>query len=156
VNDVVGVAGYVLPGTHVDVVVTINPTSQQPDITSKVVLTNVEVLASGTKIERDTEQGKPIAVSVVTLLVNPTEAEKLTLASTEGKIQLALRNPLDATAPTTTGIRPAQLLGYAAPSRTVRRVAAAAPVAVVTPIPAAPMVEIIRGDKRTQEVVRQE
>jgi pilus assembly protein CpaB len=155
VNDVVGVAGYVLPGTHVDVVVTINPTSQQPDITSKVVLTNVEVLASGTKIERDTEQGKPIAVSVVTLLVNPMEAEKLTLASTEGKIQLALRNPLDATAPTTTGIRPAQLLGYLTP-RPVRRVAAAAPPAVITPIPAAPMVEIIRGDKRTQEAVRQE
>jgi pilus assembly protein CpaB len=156
VNDVVGVAGYVLPGTHVDVVVTINPTSQQPDITSKVVLTNVEVLASGTKIERDTEQGKPIAVSVVTLLVNPAEAEKLTLASTEGKIQLALRNPLDSTAPVTTGIRPAALLGYSAP-RPVKRVAGvAAPPAVIAPVQAAPMVEIIRGDKRTQEAVRQE
>jgi pilus assembly protein CpaB len=155
VNDVVGVAGYVLPGTHVDVVVTINPTSQQPDVTSKVVLTNVEVLASGTKIERDNEQGKPIAVSVVTLLVNPAEAEKLTLASTEGKIQLALRNPLDATAPVTTGIRPAQLLGYVT-GRPVRRVAAAAPTRVIAPIPAAPMIEIIRGDKRTQEAVRQE
>lgn len=153
VNDVVGVAGYVLPGTHVDVVVTINPTSQQPDITSKVVLTNVEVLASGTKIERDTEQGKPIAVSVVTLLVNPAEAEKLTLASTEGKIQLALRNPLDSTAPTTTGIRPAALLGYVSP-RPVVRVAAAAPKAPV--LAPAPTVEIIRGDKRTQEVVHQE
>ena len=147
VNDVVGVAGYVL---------TINPTSQQPDITSKVVLTNVEVLASGTKIERDTEQGKPIAVSVVTLLVNPAEAEKLTLASTEGKIQLALRNPLDSTAPATTGIRPAALLGYAASRapRQVARVAAAAPKALA-PAPA-PMVEIIRGDKRTQEAVHQE
>jgi len=156
VNDVVGVAGYVLPGTHVDVVVTINPTSQQPDITSKVVLTNVEVLASGTKIERDTEQGKPIAVSVVTLLVNPAEAEKLTLASTEGKIQLALRNPLDSTAPVTTGIRPAALLGYAASRapRQVARVAAAAPKALA-PAPA-PMVEIIRDDKRTQEAVHQE
>jgi pilus assembly protein CpaB len=153
VNDVVGVAGYVLPGTHVDVVVTINPTSQQPDVTSKVILTNVEVLASGTKIERDNEQGKPIAVSVVTLLVDPAQAEKLTLASTEGKIQLALRNPLDSTAPTTTGIRPAALLGYVT-ARPVRRVAAATPV--ITPIPAAPMVEIIRGDKRTQEAVRQE
>ena len=95
-----------------------------------------------------------IAVSVVTLLVNPAEAEKLTLASTEGKIQLALRNPLDATAPATTGIRPAQLLGYVT-GRPVRRVAAAAPK-VIAPIPAAPMIEIIRGDKRTQEAVRQE
>jgi pilus assembly protein CpaB len=152
VNDVVGVAGYVLPGTHVDVVVTINPTLQQPDVTSKVVLTNVEVLASGTKIERDNEQGKPIAVSVVTLLVDPADAERLTLASTEGKIQLALRNPLDTTAPKTTGIKPAVLLGYAAP-RPVVRVSAAAPRELPPP---PPMVEIIRGDKRTQEAVRQE
>jgi pilus assembly protein CpaB len=154
VNDVIGVAGYVLPGTHVDVVVTINPTQAYPDITSKVVLTNVEVLGSGTKIERDTEQGKPIAVSVVTLLVNPVDAEKLTLASTEGKIQLALRNPLDPAAPPTTGIRPAALLGYVSP-RPVARVAAAAPrqIEIAAPAPA-PTIEIIRGDKRTQEVVR--
>jgi pilus assembly protein CpaB len=157
VNDVIGVAGYVLPGTHVDVVVTINPTQQQGDITSKIVLTNVEVLGSGTKIERDTEQGKPIAVSVVTLLVNPAEAEKLTLASTEGKIQLALRNPLDPAVPSTTGIRPAALLGYVAPRPVMRvaggpRVAAPAPVAPAAPAP--PTVEIIRGDKRTQEVLR--
>lgn len=154
VNDVIGVAGYVLPGTHVDVVATVSPTTQPTDVTSKIVLTNVEVLASGTKIERDSEQGKPIAVNVVTLLVNPAEVERLTLASTEGKIQLALRNPLDGQAPTTTGIRPAGLLGYM-PSRVVTRVAVAAPARVVAPAPA-PMVEIIRGDKRTQEAVRQE
>jgi len=156
VNDVIGVAGYVLPGTHVDVVTTISPTQQPTDVTSKVVLTNVEVLASGTKIERDTEQGKPIAVSVVTLLVNPAEVERLTLASTEGKIQLALRNPLDGQAPNTTGIRPAGLLGYVPTGRPVARVAAVAP-RESSPAPApAPMVEIIRGDKRTQEAVRQE
>ena len=152
VNDVIGVAGYVLPGTHVDVVVTISPTPGLGEMTSKIVLTNVEVLGSGTKIERDTEQGKPIAVSVVTLLVNPAEAEKLTLASTEGKIQLALRNPLDPAAPATPGIRPAALLGYAAP-RPVARVAAAAPRPIEI-APPSPTVEIIRGDKRTQEVVR--
>jgi pilus assembly protein CpaB len=156
VNDVIGVAGYVLPGTHVDVVTTISPTQQPTDVTSKVVLTNVEVLASGTKIERDTEQGKPIAVSVVTLLVNPAEVERLTLASTEGKIQLALRNPLDGQTPNTTGIRPAGLLGYVPAARPVARVAAIAP-RESSPAPApAPMVEIIRGDKRTQEAVRQE
>ena len=153
VNDVVGVAGYVLPGTHVDVVATVNPTSQPTDVTSKVVLTNVEVLAAGTRIERDTEQNKPIAVSVVTLLVNPVEAERLTLASTEGKIQLALRNPLDVAAPSTPGIRPAALLGYVAPGRPGARVAVAGSIAAPT---AAPTVEIIRGDKRTQEIVRQE
>lgn len=158
VNDVVGVAGYVLPGTRVDVVATVNPTQQQTDVTSKVILTNVLVLASGTKIEQDTEKGKPMAVSVVTLLVDPSESERLTLASTEGKIQLALRNPTDKTSPETSGVRPAALLGYAAarpvasprPRPAVKVEAVAAPA----PLPA-PTVEMIRGDKRAQEVVRQ-
>src|SRR6476646_4795429 len=117
VNEVIGVAGYVLPGTRVDVVATVSPTGSNTDMTSKVVLTNVQVLAAGTKIERDTERNKPMAVSVVTLLVDPEEAERLTLASTEGKIQLALRNPIDKTAPETHGIRPAALFGYGLPTR---------------------------------------
>src|SRR5688572_26883131 len=159
VNDVVGVAGYVLPGTRVDVVATVNPTQQQPDVTSKVVLTNVLVLAAGTKIERDADGGKPLAVSVVTLLVDPIEAERLTLASTEGKIQLALRNPLDKTAPVTPGIKPAALMGAAVPSsaprpRTAPRPAQAAAAAVAAAPAALPTVEVIRGDKRAQEVVR--
>jgi pilus assembly protein CpaB len=157
VNDVIGVAGYVLPGTRVDVVATVNPTQQATDVTSKVILTNVLVLASGTKIERDVEGNKPIAVTVVTLLVNPAEAERLTLASTEGKIQLALRNPMDQTAPQTTGIRPAALIGSGI-SAPVRRVAvnnSAPRVVDVKPAPL-PTVEIIRGDKRAQEAVTQE
>ena len=153
VNDVIGVAGYVLPGTHVDVVVTINPTQQPTEVTSKVVLTNVQVLASGTKIEQN-ENNKPIQVSVVTLLVSPDEAEKLTLASTEGKIQLALRNPLDKTAPATPGIKPAPLVASGmAPMRVASRAVRSAPVA---PPPPMPTVEIIRGDKRSHEVVAQE
>lgn len=158
VNDVVGVAGYVLPGTRVDVVATVNPTQNQTDVTSKVVLTNVQVLAAGTKIERDTDGGKPIAVSVVTLLVDPSEAERLTLASTEGKIQLALRNPLDTTAPATPGIRPAALIGSAPVARPAAgrsRAAAPAPRAAAPAPPPMPTVEMIRGDKRAQEVVQQ-
>jgi pilus assembly protein CpaB len=155
VNDVIGVAGYVLPGTRVDVVATISPTDQHPDMTSKVILTNVQVLTAGTKIERDTEDHKPVTVNVVTLIVDPQQAERLTLAGTEGKIQLALRNPLDKTAPQTPGIRPAALLGFAPPARpaviTRRVVVEAGP----RPDPP-PTVEIIRGDKRAQEVVRQE
>lgn len=155
VNDVVGVAGYVLPGTRVDVVATVNPTQRPEDVTSKVILTNVQVLASGTKIERDDKNNKPMAVSVVTLLVSPDEAERLTLASTEGKIQLALRNPVDKTSPNTAGIKPMGLMA----GRFVRpatRTASAAPAPVfVAPAPAA-TVEIIRGDKRAQEVVSQE
>ena len=74
VNEVIGVAGYVLPGTRVDVVATVSPTDTKADMTSKVILTNVQVLAAGTKIERDTERNKPMPVSVVTLLVNPDES----------------------------------------------------------------------------------
>jgi len=162
VNEVIGVAGYVLPGTRVDVVATVNPSGQGGDITSKVVLTNVQVLAAGTKIDRETDKNKPIPVSVVTLLVDPEEAERLTLASTEGKIQLALRNPLDKATPSTHGIRPAALLGFTAPAqraavRTKLASGAVAPSnAVVSSIPDMPTVEIIRGDKRTHEAVRQE
>ena len=95
VNDVIGVAGYVLPGTRVDVVATVNPTQRPEDVTSKVVLSDVRVLAAGTKIERDVTTDKPIETSVVTLLVDPSQAEKLTLASNRGQDQLALRNPVD-------------------------------------------------------------
>jgi pilus assembly protein CpaB len=155
VNEVIGVAGYVLPGTHVDVVATVSPTQNQADMTTKVILTNVEVLAAGTKIERTTDKDKPIPVTVVTMLVDPEQAEKLTLASTEGKIQLALRNPLDRMTPVTKGIRPAALLGAPAttPRAIGRVVAATKPAsAVVEPV----TVEIIRGDKRAREVVREQ
>ena len=164
VNDVIGVAGYVLPGTRVDVLVTVSPDDQHDNMTSKLILPNVQVLTAGTKIERDVEKDKPVSVSVVTLLVDPEQAERLTLASTEGKIQLALRNPLDKTAPVTRGVKPAILLagvaGMAAPARpalpgrtgTARK--AEAPKAATSP--AYPVVEIIRGDKRATEVVRQE
>jgi pilus assembly protein CpaB len=160
VNEVIGVAGYVLPGTRVDVLATLNPTDVRTDVMSKMVLTNVQVLAAGTKIEQSADGGKPSPVTVVTLLVNPLEAERLTLASTEGKIQLALRNPLDQDAPTTTGIKPAALLGSVAPVRqpTTRtaRATVAPPPPPATTGPDLPSVEIIRGDKRTREVVRQE
>jgi pilus assembly protein CpaB len=160
VNDVIGVAGYVLPGTRVDVLVTVSPTDQHNDITSKLILPNVQVLTAGTRIERDVEKDKPVSVSVVTLLVDPTQAERLTLASTEGKIQLALRNPLDKTQPDTPGVRPAVLLGtLAAAARPAvvgaRRAKVTASAAPAAPAPL-PTVEIIRGDKRAQEVVRQE
>jgi pilus assembly protein CpaB len=103
----------------------------------------------------------------VTLLVDPEEAERLTLASTEGKIQLALRNPLDKTTPLTHGIRPPELLGYGAPVKTAANrsklssvKAMGANASVVVPVvsapPDLPSVEIIRGDKRTHETVRQE
>ncbi len=156
VNEVIGVAGYVLPGTRVDVVATVSPTDMRADMTSKVILTNVQVLAAGTKIER--EGNKPIPVSVVTLLVDPDEAERLTLASSEGKIQLALRNPLDKTTTVTRGVRPAMLLGLSVPMRQAAS-GSARPRVMTLPVeqgPAPRTVEVIRGDKRAHEVVRQE
>lgn len=159
VNEVIGVAGYALPGTRVDVIATASPTNNQTDTTTKVVLTNVQVLAAGTKFEQNGDQ-KPQAVNVVTLLVTPEEAERLTLASTEGKIQLALRNPLDQSAPATPGVKSSGLLGPPSRTTAVRTAAINRPVPVVqTTAQAAapetfPTVEIIRGDKRAQEVVR--
>ena len=161
VNEVIGVAGYVLPGTHVDVLAVVSPSERHEEITSKVILTNVLVLAAGTKIERDERNNKPMAVSVVTMLVAPEEAERLTLASSEGKIQLALRNPLDKTTPNTAGIRPAALLGFGAPAKNAAqrtRVAANPVKAAAAPAPMVEgtSVEIIRGDKRAHEIVREE
>ncbi len=160
VNEVVGVAGYVLPGNRVDVVATASPTDARADTTSKVVLSNVQVLTAGTRMEQNGDQSKPVQVTVVTLLVYPEQAERLALASTEGKIQLALRNPLDQGAPVTPGIKTSGLMG-SVPVAKVRQTAgmsrprAGQPVTQTVPT-AAPMptVEMIRGDKRATEVIR--
>jgi len=160
VNEVIGVAGYVLPGTHVDVLTTQNPGSQPADVTSKVILSNVQVLTAGTRLEQDQENKKPVQVTVVTLAVFPDQAERLALASTEGKIQLALRNPMDQSAPATPGVKPATLLGATkapAPQRmaSASMKKAAGPVTQEAPIAApAPSVEMIRGEKRTTEVIK--
>jgi len=91
-DEVVGVAGFLLPGTHVDVLVTIRPPNADP--VTNTVLQNVEVLASGQKIEPDPE-GKPVTATVVTLLVSPEEAEKVDLATTQGIVHFTLRNGVD-------------------------------------------------------------
>jgi pilus assembly protein CpaB len=164
VNEVIGVAGYVLPGTRVDVLATASPTNQSQDTTAKLILSNVQVLTAGTRMEQDQEKGKPMQVTVVTLLVYPEQSERLALASSEAKIQLALRNPLDQGAPETPGIKPAVLLGAARPSkvsaapqaasgpRTARK--ASGPVTQETTVAPAPTVEMIRGDKRSAEVIK--
>jgi pilus assembly protein CpaB len=159
VNEVIGVAGYVLPGSRVDVITTVSPTNQQQDMTSKVVLANVLTLTSGTRMEQDQKDGKPVQVTVVTLAVSPEQAERLALASTEGKIQLALRNPLDQSAPATPGIKPSGLLGGVktpAPEKTAstRRREPQAVTVAAAPVAAVPTVEVIKGDKRESQVVR--
>ena len=157
VNEVIGVAGYVLPGNRVDILATASPTDSHQDTITKVILANVQVLTSGTRMEQDQEKGKPMQVTVVTLLVFPDQAERLALASTEGKIQLALRNPLDKSAPDTPGIKTALLMGLAKAPAPVRQTKSLSPAPVTTQAPAAailPTVEVIRGDKRTAEVIK--
>src|SRR5436190_4724063 len=92
VNDVVGVAGFVLPGMRVDVLVTGKPT-MHPDTVTRTVLQNIVVLSAGQTIESDGKSA--ISTPVVTLLVSPADAESLTLAISEGHIQLVLRNSAD-------------------------------------------------------------
>ena len=159
VNDVVGVAGYVLPGTRVDVVATVNPTQQQTDVTSKVILTNVLVLDGRHEDRAATPRRASRWRSASSRCWSiPSEAERLTLASTEGKIQLALRNPLDKTAPATDRHPAGRADGLgrrARPRAPPRPRPAAQTAAAVVAAPAPlPTVEIIRGDKRAQEVVR--
>jgi len=93
VNEVISVAGFVTPGTRVDVLLTGTPTGSN-DAETTTVLQDVRVLASGHTLERSAT-GEALNTQVVTLLVTPDDAERLTLASKEGTIQLALRNPLD-------------------------------------------------------------
>jgi len=162
VNEVIGVAGYVLPGTKVDVLATASPNGNSQEVTTKVILSNVQVLTAGTRMEQDQEKGKPMAVTVVTLLVFPEQSERLALASTEGKIQLALRNPLDTSAPETPGMKTATLLGMSRAKAPVQTATTASngrktpgPVSQDAPTAAPlPTVEMIRGDKRSSEVIK--
>jgi pilus assembly protein CpaB len=158
VNEVVGVAGFVTPGNHVDVVATI---SRQDNSMSRVVVSNVKVLAAGTKLDQQRAQtGEPIQTTVVTLLVTPADGERIALASVEGRLHLTLRNPLDATPTTTTGVRVAALLGSAEPPppapRVVRPAPRTAPPPPPEPVAASKIytVEAIRAAKRTEEVVK--
>jgi pilus assembly protein CpaB len=129
VDDVIGVAGFVMPGTRVDVLVTLPPEPQldQKLSLSQIVLQNVQVLATGQVVQQDA-QGKPMTVSVITLLVSPKDAETLVLASNEGKIQLALRNTLDLADIRTSGASARTLLpGQRSPAEAVARPRTPAP-----------------------------
>lgn len=154
VNDVIAVAGFVVPGTRVDVLLTGSPkgAAGNTDVMTTTVLENVEVIAAGQKIEPNSE-GKPDKVPVITLLVSPADAQKLTLASSEGHIQLALRNPLDEHKSDVVPVENAALYREAAPAPAP---AAARPAGHahraakpdVHPAPPIFAMEVIKGDKR--------
>jgi pilus assembly protein CpaB len=142
VNDVVGVAGFVVPGTMVDVLVTGQVAGGRGGNITRTILENVPVMSAGQKIEHDRD-GKPMTVPVVTLLVSPEDADKLTMASTEGKIQLALRNTVD-----TKSVNPAPVLQdvlFSGPEAPVR---AKGGHRAVPKAPPPYAVEVIRGTKK--------
>ncbi|MCX6544248.1 MAG: Flp pilus assembly protein CpaB [Acidobacteria bacterium] len=159
VNEVIGVAGFVVPGTRVDVIATVDVNR---DIVTRTVVSNLLVLAAGTRYDQDApkKDGKPIPTTVVTLAVTPPDAERVSLAATEGKVMLALRNPLDTQPTETAGIRLVNLTGAPAGPpieqkvRGIKRVVAALPPAPPPPPPRPYTVETIRGAKRTTEEVK--
>jgi pilus assembly protein CpaB len=150
VNEVVSVAGFVTPGTRVDVILTGNPVGSNQPLTT-TVLENVEVLAAGQKLQR-TAEGEPQTVPVITLLVSPEDAQKLTMAAGEGRIQLALRNPLDTTEENLAVLHDASLYKIQGPPRTPEPSRPKSRHATVEPkLPPQPsvyVVEMIKGDKR--------
>ena len=137
VDEVIAVAGFVIPGTRVDVLLTLERGGEPR---TQVILQNMTVLAAGQVVQRD-EEGNPMSVSVVTLLVTPSEAEKLTLAAQQGRIQLALRNMIDVEQAATDGARANALLTGPTERTSTGR--------VVPRRPTAPVVELYRGGARS-------
>jgi pilus assembly protein CpaB len=157
VNEVIGVAGFLLSGMRVDVLVTMRPAGEGGARTN-TVLQNIVVAAAGQQIQPDAT-GKAVNVPVVTLLVTPEQAEALTLAGNEGRIQLVLRNSGDQSMPKTRGSEVGDLYGSNRPvaAPVIRAASAKAPAAAVA-APAAPPpppdeVLVIRGSQASMEKV---
>ncbi len=156
VNDVIGIAGFVLPGTRVDVIVVGSPDEKKRNDTAKVILESIEVLAAGQNIEQGAN-GEQQTVQVITLLVTPEGAEKLALESVIGRLQLALRHPLDLVLNDPPPVKKADLYTRAAsstPPPPVRRVSRPRPRPKPTVVPVKPPVrrhfevELIQGSVR--------
>jgi pilus assembly protein CpaB len=154
VNEVVSVAGFVMPGTRVDVLLTGTPGTSGEQLTT-TVLQNVAVLASGHNLERSAS-GEPQNTAVVTLLVSPDDAQRLALAQSEGHIQLSLRNPLDTRAEDVTPSSTRGLYKGAAPAPALTTpVVHHARTAEKAPPPQPPpgvSIDVIQGDKKPESV----
>jgi pilus assembly protein CpaB len=156
VNEVVGLAGFVLPGMRVDVLIAGNAPGTDQGWTGtlcRTVLQNIEVLSAGQKIEKNVE-GKPESAQVVNLLVTPDQAEILNLASSETKVQLVLRNPLDTKEQLTHGSSIASLFGQS-PKPIAAPVLFKPKPAVVVPVhrePAVATIEVFSGVRKSEQV----
>ena len=154
VDEVVGVAGFVTPGMHVDVLISGNPPSASANASAegpkvRTLLQNIEVLSAGTDIQRDTD-GKPQQVQVVNLLVTPEQAESLSLANNQTKIQLVLRNPLDTAIAEPPGTAVASLFkDKSTPPAPVSRPRTAVPKAA--PAQKVFLVQVFNGSKRSDQ-----
>jgi len=162
VNDVTGISGFVLPGMTVDVLVTGHPPKGDGTVTA-TALQNMLVLSAGTAIQADA-RGQAIQAAAVTLLATPEQAETLTLANNEGRIQLVLRNSGDHTIEKTAGREVGELYGMRAAAkkpadsapRPVRRAPPVVNVVTTAPPPPPPppdQIIVIRGTQKTVEVV---
>ena len=159
VNEVVGVSGFALPGMRVDVLIAgTSPSSPNEGPRVKTLLQNIQVLSAGANYQQ-TNDGKPVSTQVVNLLVTPEQAEVLSLASNETRIQLVLRNPLDTQTSAASGAGMRNLFNDV-PAPVAPRPAAPrpVPVAVVKQLPPPPppppqflVVEVLNGSKRTSE-----
>ncbi len=160
VNEVVGVGGFIVPDTRVDVVVTTAVASRSQDQVSKIVLENIQVLAAGQVVEQQ-KDNKPVTVNTVTLAVTPDDAEKLALASNDGKIQLVMRNYADSDNVVTGGIdkgrllssyrrAPIALAAATGDEEKPRRVAKKKVAPSAAPRKSY-SVEVIKGNKRSEE-----
>ncbi len=151
VDEVVGVSGFATPGMRVDVLISgvpPNPQAAAQGTVTETILQNIQVLSAGTDIQKDAE-GKAKPVQVVNLLVNPEQAETLSLASNV-RIQLVLRNPLDTEVSEVPGTAMSKLFGGHDAPPPVKRVSA--PRVVRTAAAPAPFsIEVINGSKRSQE-----
>src|SRR6202167_6681617 len=151
VNEVVSVAGFVGPGTRVDVLLTGTPNGSSESQTN-TVLQNVAVIASGQRLERNAA-GEAQSTPVITLLASPEDAERLTLASSEGKIQLSLRNPLDTHQDTVDAANAKGLYKggtvAAAPPRAAVRPVKQQKTEKPPPPPPVRSVDVYKGDKKT-------
>lgn len=143
VNDVVSVAGFVVPGTRVDVLLTGTPPGGKEPFTT-TVLENALVLAVGQRLERNSS-GDPQTSPVITLQVTPEDAQKLTLATSEGRIQLALRNLIDAEQESLPSVRNSTLYRGATPPEGPPKPHLAKAKAALPPLPTVYSIEVIRG-----------
>lgn len=144
VDEVIAVAGFVGPQTRVDVLLMVEQPGSGEQV-SRIVLQNVQAIAAGAHIER-APNGEARTVSVLTVLVTPEDAEKLTIAATQGRIQLALRNMLDMRETQTRGARVREVLAGAPAPRPTGAARSAAPVA--SPANQSRTVEVFKGGVR--------